>query len=194
MNLDKNGQLLTQLRKSRGMTQKQVADMLGVLPKTVSKWETGHGFPDTSLLAELAKLLGVSVDTLLAGSLAHNAVEVGNFRRIRFYVCPHCGSIMHGIGEFRITCCGKQLEPLSASSASAVNSEHTVTVEEIENDYYITFNHEMTKEHFISFLAYVSFDKVLTVRLYPEQDSSVRFPKMYGGKFYYYCNKHGLFE
>ena len=41
MNLSKNGELLRDLRKSRGMTQKQVADRLGVLPKTVSKWETG---------------------------------------------------------------------------------------------------------------------------------------------------------
>ena len=191
MNLDKNGKLLTELRKARGMTQKQVADKLGVLPKTVSKWETGHGFPDTSLLAELAKILGVSVDTLLEGALDHNAEEVGNFRRIRFYVCPHCGSIMNGIGEFRISCCGKQLEPLFAAPA---NDEHSVAVQEIENDYYITFSHEMTKEHYISFVSYVACDRALTIRLYPEQDSAVRFPRLFGGKLYFYCSSHGLFE
>lgn len=191
MNLDKNGKLLTELRKSRGMTQKQVADMLGVLPKTVSKWETGHGFPDTSLLAELAGILGVSVDTLLAGSLNHNTEEVGNFKRIRFYVCPHCGSFFQGVGKCQISCCGKQLVPLEARPAGG---EHTISVQEIENDYYLTFEHEMSKEHYISFAAYVACDRVLTVRLYPEQDCSARFPRLFGGKFYFYCSEHGLFE
>lgn len=51
----------------------------------------------------------------------------------------------------------------------------------------------MTKEHYISFISYVTFDRTLTLKLYPEQDSSARFPRMYGGKLYYYCNKHGLF-
>lgn len=191
MNLCNNGNLLRNLRKAKGMTQKQVAEKLGVLPKTVSKWETGHGFPDTSLLADLSKLLGVSIDTVLSGALSPNAEEVGNFNKIRFYVCPHCGSIMHGMGECRISCCGKQLEPLKPSEQ---NDGHNITVERIENDFYITFNHEMTKEHYINFVSYVSCDRILTVKLYPEQDSSARFPLMYGGKFYYYCSRHGLFE
>lgn len=191
MNLCNNGKLLCDLRKAKGMTQKQVAEKLGVLPKTVSKWETGHGFPDTSLLADLSKILGVSIDTLLSGALSPNAEEVGNFRKIRLYVCPHCGSIMHGMGECQISCCGKQLAPLKASED---NTGHEISVERIENDFYITFDHEMTKEHYISFVSYVSCDRVLTVKLYPEQDSSARFPILYGGKFYYYCSRHGLFE
>lgn len=48
MNLRKNGKLLCDLRKAKGMTQKEVDDKLGIVPKTVSKWETGHGFPDVS--------------------------------------------------------------------------------------------------------------------------------------------------
>ncbi len=191
MNLSKNGKLLCSLRKAKGMTQKQVADKLNICAKTVSKWETGHGFPDVSLVSALAEVLGVSADTILSGDLIQNMEEVGNMKKTKFYVCSHCGRIMQGTGECQIVCCGKQREPLKAAPADA---GHAITVSEIENDFYVTFNHEMTKEHFISFLAYVSFDKVLTVRLYPEQDSSVRFPKMYGGKFYYYCNKHGLFE
>lgn len=190
MNLSKNGRLLYDLRKSKGLTQKQVADRLGVLPKTVSKWETGHGFPDTSLLAGLADILGVSVDALLAGALDPNPEETGNFRKIRFYVCPHCSSFFHGMGECQISCCGKQLEPLEASENTA---GHEINVGEVENDYYITFDHEMTKEHYISFISYVSCDRILTVKLYPEQDSSARFPKLYGGRFYYYCSSHGLF-
>lgn len=191
MNLCNNGKLLCSLRKAKGMTQKQVADGLGVQPKTVSKWETGHGFPDTSLLADLAELLGVSVDTLLSGALAHNATEVGNMTRTSFYVCPHCGSFMQGNGKMKLSCCGKTLMPLTASTEGG---EHTLTVGNVENDYYITFDHEMSKEHYISFVAYVACDRVLTVKLYPEQDSSVRFPRLYGGKLYYFCSRHGLFE
>ena len=191
MNLSKNGKLLCDLRKAKGMTQKQVADKLGVVPKTVSKWETGHGFPDVSTVSALADILGVSEKTILSGDLALNLEEAGNMKRTKFYVCPCCGSFMQGIGNSQVICCGKQLEALKAVSA---DTKHTINIFEIEDDYYIEFNHEMTKEHYISFVSYVRFDRVLTVRLYPEQDSAVRFPKMRGGKFYFYCNNHGLFE
>lgn len=190
MDLNKSGKLLRDLRISKGMTQKQVAEQLGVLPKTVSKWETGHGFPDVSAVSALADILGVSERILLSGDLIKNMEEVGNMKKTKFYVCPHCGAIMQGTGEFQLVCCGKPLAPLQAAQA---DDEHTIHVSEIENDFYITFHHEMTKEHFISFLAYVTFDKVLLVKLYPEQDASARFPKMHGGIFYYYCNQHGLF-
>lgn len=191
MDLCKNGKLIRELRKAKGMTQKQVADKLGVLPKTVSKWETGHGFPDTFLLTELAEILEISIESLLSGDLNQNVEEVGNMRKMKFYVCPHCGGFMQVMGKGQIFCCGKQLFPLKCCK---MDDEHIITVDEIENDYYVTFQHDMTKEHYISFVFYVTSDKVLTVKLYPEQDSAARFPKLYGGKFYYYCNKHGLFE
>lgn len=191
MNLSKNGKLLCDLRKAKGMTQKEVADILGVVPKTVSKWETGHGFPDVSMVSALADILGVSEKTILSGNLELNLEEAGNMKRTKFYVCPCCGSFMQGTGNSQVVCCGKQLEALKATSA---DDKHTINVSEIEDDFYIEFNHEMTKEHYIGFVAYIRFDRVLTVRLYPEQDATVRFPKMYGGKLYYYCNTHGLFE
>lgn len=190
MDLMKNGKLLYELRKAKGMTQKQVADRLGVQAKTVSKWETGHGFPDIATVSDLADMFGVSERTLLCGRMVRNIQEVGNMKKTKFYLCPHCGSFMQGVGECQAVCCGQTLQPLKARSA---DEEHAITVSEIEEDFYIEFQHEMTKEHFISFVAYVSCDRVLTVKLYPEQDSAVRFPKMYGGKLYYYCNRHGLF-
>ena len=191
MDLSKNGKLLCDLRKAKGMTQKQVADKLGVMPKTVSKWETGHGFPDVSTVSALADILGVSEKTILSGDLGQNLESANNMKRTKFYVCPCCGSIMQGTGNSQVVCCGKQLEALKAVSA---DDEHTINISEIEDDYYIEFNHEMTKEHYISFVSYVRFDRVLTIKLYPEQDSAVRFPKMYDGKIYFYCTKHGLFE
>jgi desulfoferrodoxin (superoxide reductase-like protein) len=64
----------------------------------------------------------------------------------------------------------------------------------MDGDYYITFEHEMSKAHYISFVAYVACDRVLMVKLYPEQSAAVRFPQMYGGKLYAYCNQHGLWR
>lgn len=191
MDLTKNGRIICNLRKSKGMTQKQVADKLGVVPKTISKWETGHGFPDISVLSELAGILGVSEKVLLSGDLIENSVEAGNIKKTKFYVCEKCGSIMLGTGEVQIFCCGKPLKSLDEKRA---DNNHEIKFSDIENDFYIEFEHEMSKEHYIGFVSYIAFDRALTVRLYPEQSCAVRFPKMYGGKLYYYCNRHGLFE
>ncbi len=190
MDLYKNGNLLRALRKAKGMTQKEVAEKLGVVPKTVSKWETGHGFPDVSAVSSIADMLDVSEKTILSGNLAINPKEAGNMKRIKFYVCPACGSFYEGTGNASVVCCGKRLQTLQAKG---IDDAHRIHVSEIEDEYYITWNHEMTKEHFISFAAYVRFDSVLAMRLYPEQDAAIRFPKMHGGTFYYYCVNHGLF-
>lgn len=190
MDLQKSGKLIYDLRKASGMTQKQVAACLGVEAKTVSKWENGHGFPDVSYVSALADIFGVSERILLSGSLIQNREEVGNMKKTKFFVCPHCGSMLQGTGECQVVCCGKHLDALSVQ---AENAEHALHISEVEEEYYITIPHEMTKAHYIAWIAYVTFDRVLTIRLYPEQDSAVRFPKMYGGRFYYYCNQHGLF-
>ena len=52
----------------------------------------------------------------------------------------------------------------------------------------------MTKEHYISFVAYVIFDRVHLVKLYPEQNAELRIPIMQRGDLYIYCNKHGLMK
>ena len=191
MDLNKTGKLLGDSRKAKGLTQKQVAEKLGVLPKTVSKWETGHGFPDVSALSALADVLGVSERILLSGKLVSNRENAGNIKKTKFLVCHDCGSFMQVCGECQTVCCGRVLEPLKPQP---VDDNHIISVSQVENDFYIEFNHEMTKEHFISFVAFVGYDRMLTVRLYPEQSATVRFPKMYRGKLYFYCNNHGLFE
>ena len=143
-----------------------------------------------STVSALADILGVSEKTILSGDLEQNLESANNVKRTKFYVCPDCGSLMQGTGNSQVVCCGKQLEALKVSA----DDEHTINISEIEDDYYVEFNHEMTKEHYISFVSYVRFDRVLTIKLYPEQGCTVRFPKMYGGKIYFYCSKHGLFE
>lgn len=197
MDCNKVGTLLLSLRKEKGMTQKQIADMLNISDKAISKWERGLGCPDISLLSELSNIFEVNIEKILSGDLKPNNIEGGNLKRIKFYVCPNCGNVINSTGDAEVSCCGRKLGALAAKSA---DSMHIATVEVSEGEYYITINHEMSKTHYISFIAYVISDKVLLVKLYPEQTASVRLPilsggklnQKYGGDLYYYCSKHGL--
>ena len=191
MDCEKVGNLIFRLRKEKGLTQKQLADMMNISAKTVSKWECGMGCPDVSLLGELSSALNVNIEKILEGNLEMNSEENGNMKKVKFYVCSDCGSIMTASGEAEISCCGRKLTALEAKPC---DEKHDINVETIENDFYITFSHEMTKAHYLNFIAYAGIDRVMFVRLYPEQGGEVRFPKMYGGKLYFCCNKHGLFE
>lgn len=67
---------IKQLRKDKGLTQTQLADMLGVTDKAVSKWEVGEANPDISLLAKIAEIFGVSVDYLLTGVAREKEVVI----------------------------------------------------------------------------------------------------------------------
>lgn len=191
MDCTKVGKLLYDLRKEKRMTQKEIADKMNISDKTVSKWERGLGCPDISLLSELSDIFGVNIEKILQGDLSINDTDGGNMKRIKFYVCPACGNIITSTGLGEISCCGRKLEYLQAYEA---NEDHTLQTTQVENDYYITFNHEMTKEHYISFIAYVMFDRVHLVKLYPEQNAEVRIPIMRKGELYYYCSKHGLMK
>lgn len=194
MDLEKTGNLFSALRREQKLTQKEVADKLGISPKTVSKWERGQGFPDVCFLAELSELFGVDVKKLLEGQLPERKPEVANVKKTKFYVCNSCGNLITDMGGSKHTevlCCGRKLSPVVPKAADC---EHELAFRVVEDEYYITFSHPMTKAHYISFISYVRFDRVLTVKLYPEQDASLRFPMLRGGKFYYYCSEHGLFE
>lgn len=187
----KTGKLIAELRREQKMTQKEVAKRLGVCAKTVSKWETGRGFPDVSLISALSKLFQVDISKLIEGEMPKGKVDGGNVKKTKFYVCKECGNLLTSVGNAEIVCCGRKLSPLSSHQP---DEAHQLTIETMEDEYYITFSHPMTKEHYISFVSYVRFDRVLTVKLYPEQEGALRFPQMRGGKMYYYCNTHGLFE
>jgi len=189
MDCSKVGNLILTLRKEKRWTQKQLADKMNISDKTISKWEKGLGCPDVSLLKELSEILEVNIEKILQGDLEPNEADGGNMKRLKFYVCPNCGNVITSTGEAEISCCGRKLNVLSAKPS---DEKHHLKVETIEDDYYITFSHEMTKEHYLNFIAYVSYDKVLLVRLYPEQGSEVRFPVLRQGKLYFGCNKHGL--
>ena len=144
MNQYVTGTMIRHLRESRDLTQHQLAEKISVSDKAISKWETGHGFPDISTLSALADIFGVSERTLLSGSLEPNSKNTGNIKRIKFYVCPSCGGFIQAVGNSQVICCGKQLEPLKAKKS---DEEHVLKILEIEGDYYIEIAHEMTKEH-----------------------------------------------
>ncbi len=189
MDCVKVGKLILRLRKEHGLTQKQLADKMNLSDRTISKWERGLGCPDISLLHELSDVLNVNIEKILTGDLEPNRTDGGNIKRIKFYVCPTCGNILTATGEAKVSCCGRKLTALVPKPS---DEEHHLHVETIEDDYYITFPHEMEKSHYLNFIAYVSYDRFLFVRLYPEQGSEVRFPKLHGGKLYFGCNRHGL--
>lgn len=189
MNCEKAGKLIYTLRTQKGMTQKQLADAMNISDKTVSKWERGLGFPDVSLLKEISEILNVNIEKLLDGRIIPNDKDGGNMKKIKFYVCPECGNILTATGNAEISCCGRKLNELTAKKS---DEEHIAKVETIDGESYITFSHEMTKSHFISFVAYPTFDRLTLVKLYPEQNAEVRLPLIRKGNIYFYCSNHGL--
>ena len=191
MDTAKIGSLITALRKEKNMTQKMLAKRLHVSEQAISKWERGVGAPDISMVSVLAKQLGVSPREILSGEIISNEEDSGNMKRIKFYVCPDCGNMITSTGRMELTCCGKVLEELLVKTGEA---EHTLEIEEMDGGLYLSMDHEMTKEHFISFIAYVTSDKLLVNKLYPEQNAELQLRRMGHGMLYYYCTVHGLFS
>ena len=182
---------MKRLRERKGLTQSQLAEQLGVSAKAVSKWETAKGLPDITLIEPLAKVLGVSVMELISGETVLNRNPSANILRSKFYVCPLCGNILRATGDTLISCCGIKLPPLEAEE---IDDDHAVTVERVEDEHFITVHHHMTKTHFISFVAFVTSDRVQFVKLYPEQNAQTRLQLRGSGFLYIYCNKHGLMK
>ncbi|MDF2502183.1 MAG: transcriptional regulator, family [Anaerosporomusa subterranea] len=190
MDCDKIGNLIYNLRKEKAMTQKQLADLMNISDKAISKWERGLGCPDVSLLPELSQILGVNIEEILSGKIELNETIGGNMKKLNFYVCPQCNNLMTATGDAHISCCGKRLEALVAAKAE---DNHLLNIEPVENELYVASTHEMKKDHYISFVAYVTGDRVLIVKQYPEWNMQFRFHKLGHGKLYFHCTNHGLF-
>lgn len=185
------GEVIRALRKKNKMTQEEFAEKIGVTGKAVSKWETGRGLPDITLIEPIAKTLGLSVGELFAGEQIVNKNAVSNMKRSKFYVCPICGNIIQSTGDVALSCCGVALPPLEAESA---DNDHQISVEMIEDEYYVSMEHPMTKEHHISFFAYRTGDRLEIVKLYPEGNAECRFFRRGRGEILAYCNHHGIFS
>ncbi|MBR3909012.1 MAG: helix-turn-helix domain-containing protein [Clostridia bacterium] len=185
------GATIKTLREKKGLTQLQLANMLGVSSKAVSKWETAKGLPDITLIEPLANSLSVSVMELMTGNAVFNKNISSNMLRSKFYVCPVCSNVIRSSGDAVISCCGISLPPLEAEE---VSETHQITIENVEDEFFITLNHPMTKSHFISFLAYITTDKVQFIKFYPEGNAETRIQLRGSGYLYIYCNKHGLMK
>lgn len=191
MNTYVTGAAIKALREARKLTQADLAQMIGVSSKTVSKWETAKGLPDISLLQPLAQALGISVIELMNGQHITNKNLSANMLKGKFYVCPVCGNVVHTLGDAVVSCCGITLPVLEAEEDDA---EHLIALEKVEDEQFVTIHHPMTKEHFISFLAYVTADRLRMVKFYPEGNAETRLQLRGRGYLYYYCNQHGLFK
>ncbi|MDO4484762.1 MAG: helix-turn-helix domain-containing protein [Clostridia bacterium] len=191
MNQYVTGAVIKKLREDRKMTQAELAEKISVSDKTISKWETGKGYPDITLLEPLAKALGISMIELLAGQDIRNDNRAANMLRTDFYVCPNCGNIIHTTGKAVISCCGITLPPLEAE---AEDEAHAISVEAVEDEWFVSIDHPMEKDHFISFVAGISGDYVQLVKLYPEGNAEARFKRSRVKMIYAYCNHHGFFK
>ncbi len=191
MNQYVTGEIIKLLRESRGMTQANLAGLLNVSDKAVSKWENGRGYPDISLLESLASALGLSVSELIAGKNVTNSNRSFNMIRMKFHVCPVCGNVIVSTGEAVISCCG-----ITLPSEEAENPDdfHSIKVRIAEDEYYVSSEHEMTKEHYLSFFAAVKDDGCEIKKLYPEGPAEARFKISSTRYLYCFCNRHGMFK
>ena len=184
------GAMIKRLREARHITQLQLAEKMNVSDKAVSKWETGRGYPDITLIEPLAAALGVSVIELFSGEDVVNTNRAFHMLRTKLYVCPICGNIVQSTGEAVVSCCGITLPALEAEPA---DERHAVAIERVEDEYCTTVAHEMSKAHYISFIAAARDDGFEIQKLYPEGGARARFKIRGTRTLYYYCNRHGLF-
>ena len=191
MNQYVTGAVIKELREKHKLTQSELADKLNVSDKTISKWETGKGYPDITLLEPIAEAFGVSVTELISGKAISNVNVSANMLRSKFYVCPVCGNIIHSMGEAVIQCHGVQLLPCQAEEADEM---HQIRIERDADEFYVHIDHEMTKKHYITFIAALSGDRLQLTKLYPEGSAEARFKVNGVRKIMYYCNRDGLFQ
>jgi DNA-binding XRE family transcriptional regulator/desulfoferrodoxin (superoxide reductase-like protein) len=191
MNQYVTGAVIKELREKKHLTQAELAERLCVSDKTISKWETAKGYPDISLLEPLAKSLDVSITELISGNAVNNVNVSANILRTKFYVCPVCGNVIHSVGEAVIHCHGILLSPCQAEET---NEQHMIFIERVEDEYYVRIEHDMTKQHYISFVAALSSDKIQMIKLYPEGNAEARVKINGVKKILFYCNRDGLFS
>lgn len=191
MNQYVTGAVIKELREKSKLTQAELAAKLNVSDKTISKWETGKGYPDISLLEPIAKIFEVSITELISGNAVSNVNVSANVMRSNFYVCPVCGNIIQSMGQAVIHCHGVLLTPCQAEET---DESHKIFIERVEDEYYIRIEHDMEKEHYISFIAGLSADKIQMIKLYPEGNAEARIKINGVKKILFYCNRDGLFS
>lgn len=190
MNQVKTGLLIKKLRLQMNLTQKQLAQLINVSDKAISKWECGNGCPDISSLYALSDVLKTDINILLSGEFEKNESEKGIMKKMKFYVCETCGNIITSTSEASVACCGNKLSALEPKQADPINS---LNIQETEDELFITSSHQMTKEHYISFAAFLNDRTSIVCKQYPEWNFQFTLPLYRSGKLVWYCTKCGLF-
>ena len=142
------------------------------------------------LLCALSNVLGTDVDIMLTVKIVKNVSENGYMKKLRFYVCSDCGNIITATSDAAVTCCGNRLTVLEPRKAE---ENERLKVEDTGGEWYVTSDHKMTKEHYISFAAYVSDSSVMMFKQYPEWSLQFNLPMYRSGRLVWYCNRCGLF-
>lgn len=190
MDTRKVGELIYRLRKEKGITQKQLADQLNLSDRTISKWERGSGCPDVSLLPGLSAVFGVQIENILDGELPSNDFIGGNMKKANYFVCPSCNNIVLATGDVTLSCCGRKLEPSEAKKATDAEK---LTLTESDQEWFVSSDHPMTKDHYISFLAFATGDQIQLIKQFPEWSLQTRIPKRKHGKLLWYDTRFGLY-
>lgn len=186
----KTGKLIRTLRQKQNMTQLSLAQKIGVSDKAVSKWERGCGAPDISLLPLLSGALHIDTEVLLTGELEENNMTNGNLKKLNFYICPFCGNLLFSTDHADISCCSKKLLPLQAQKS---DNENQLDITLSDSEWYVTSKHPMQREHYISFIAFLTGDTLIVKKQFPEWGLETRLPFFAHGTLLWYCNRHGLF-
>lgn len=190
MNAEKTGNLIRSLRIKKGLTQKELAQMICVTDKAVCKWEKGRGCPNITLISQLSKVLEVDIQSILQGYLDKNKKIGENMNHLKFYKCPTCGNLVTSIKSVELSCCGNKLSPVSAQTRS--DPEYQPVIQEFDGQYSIKFNHPMTKSNYISQVIVVRYDQIMTVNLYAEAEAIITIPQVRGIRLFVITNKSEL--
>lgn len=179
MDTAKTGLLIRKRRKELGYTQRKLAELLFVEPKTISKWETGKGSPDISSIPKLSEALGLETTALIKGEIEKKLKDTGNLRRMSFYICPECLNTIWSTSSASVFCCAHKLEALKAESKEIIASAGI-----LDDSYYIELISPMTKTDYVLFVAFEKDDTLILRRLYPEGPGSITIPRMMRGNLY----------
>ena len=143
------------------------------------------------MLEPIAAVFGISVTELISGKAITNVNVSANMLRSKFYVCPVCGNIIHSMGEAVLQCHGVQLLPCQPEEA---DEKHRISIEKDADEFFVRIDHEMTKKHYITFIAAFSGDRLQLTKLYPEGSAEARFKINGVRNILYYCNRDGMFQ
>ena len=110
-------------------------------------------------------------------------------KQTRYFVCPQCGELTLCTGNAQVSCCGRTLQPLTPQKAQP---EQRLQIEQVEDEWFVSSDHPMTKDDYISFLAFAAGDRLQVLRQYPEWGLQARIFRRGHGMLLWYSREQGL--